>query len=392
MFTRLLTRAALLFISFSLAGCSGWFGDDKLKMVPVEDHGILAASSETTVAPKQVALLLPLQGKLADVGQAVRDGFLAAYNAAPVNARPEHINIIDTNSVESVQAAYQQAVKQGADFIIGPIAKPDVQAISNMPSLSVPTLALNYLDMDQAVPQLYQFGLSPLDEARQAAALARQKGAQAALVIAPAGEWGTSVAHAFEDQWQALGGTVTDSLFFTGTTTETLSQQIRELLHFSQTDEHATFSRRRDFDVIFLATSATVARQIRSLLKLYYAGDVPIYATSLVYSGKAQASASNDLNGITFCDAPWALNDRNAYPDLHQRLALFWPLNFQQNARLYALGVDAYQVMTQLNQLADSSQKNLSGATGVLSINDQHRVVRQLECAQLRNGVPELLQ
>lgn len=385
---------ALFFLLITLTGC---LASNQINTGPVDVRsvplpGALDDQSGAFTPPKHVALLLPLQGNLASVGQAVRDSYLAAYNNAPLQARPQHIDIIDTTTTNNIQTAYQQAITQGADFIVGPLTKPDVQAISSLGNLPVPTLTLNYLDPNQSVPtQLYQFGLSPLDEARQAAALARQNGSSSALIIAPAGNWGPSVAAAFQEQWLALGGKVSDSLFFTGSSTEIISQQMRNFLHFSQANEHSSFTRRQDFDVIFLAVSPSMARQIRPLLKFYSAGDVPVYATALIYSGTPRPELDSDLNGIIFCDAPWALNDARPQTTLFRRLSLFWPVNFQQNARLYALGVDAYSVSMQLPELASSTQKSIPGASGMLYLNDQHRIARQLECAEFRNGAPQLL-
>lgn len=376
---------ALLFI---LAGCAT---AHKSSPPAVETHPVpltTFGSASNSAAPQQVALLLPLSGALSGSAQAIRDGFITAYNDANAQNRPAHINVIDTSNM-GVQSAYQQAIAQGADFVVGPLTKSDVQTISN--TVSVPTLALNYLDPGQVTPaQLYQFGLSPVDEARQTAALAWQKGARNAIIIAPAGSWGQSVATAFRAQWQALGGNVVDNLFFSGSN-QAISRQIQNLLHFSQPDKSVAPTRRHDFDVIFLAASPSAGRQVRPLLKFYYAGDVPVYATSLIYSGVPRSSLDADLDGITFCDAPWALGNRVAEANLRQRVSLFWSANFQQNGRLYAVGVDSFNLMMQLKQLSASSSRNLSGATGTLYLDSQHRVVRQLACAQFRQGVPVLL-
>lgn len=386
---RNLSRFLFLLLVVFLSGCASWFGGDKGNVSPVRSYGV-STNNLFSSSSKNVALLLPLQGGYSSAGRAVRDGFLTAYNSASGASRPAHINIIDINSAGGVTAAYQQAVSQGANFVIGPLTKSDVQILASIANTPVPILALNYLDSSQnASVNLYQFGLSPMDEARQAAALAKQKGGQSALIIAPTGNWGPGVAQAFQNQWQALGGTISDRLFFSGSA-QAVSQQLRNFLRFNQTDKKAPSTRRQDFDVIFLAASPSNARQIMPLLKYYGVSNVPVYATSLVYSGTPQPGLDNDLNGVVFCDVPWALGNRGPYPDLYQRIALFWPLDFQRNERLYALGVDAYYLSSHISELT-ASQKNWQGATGLLYINDQHRVVRELTCAQFHNGAPEVL-
>jgi outer membrane PBP1 activator LpoA protein len=117
--------------------------------------------------PKQIALLLPMQGKLAEAGEAVRDGFFAAYFQALGNGRqtPE---VRQYDSSNDVITAYQQAIAEGADLVIGPLDKEKVTELSLMPSLEVPLLSLNYPDAPPAQPLkgFYQFGLAVEDEVR----------------------------------------------------------------------------------------------------------------------------------------------------------------------------------------------------------------------------------
>lgn len=340
--------------------------------------------------PQNVALLVPLQGELATAGQAIRDGFMAAYNQFSISQRPQKITVIDSADTLSIQDNYTKAIQNGAHFVVGPLAKLQVKSIAQMSSLSVPTLTLNYIEPSESAPsELYQFGLSPLDEAKQAATNAWQNNERTALIITPATTWGQSVANAFQEQWQMLGGTVRDTLSYSSNNKE-LSNQLKNFLQYRQGNKRIAGQHRQDFDVIFLAADANTARQIKPLLKYYYAGNVPVYATSLVYSGIPQPALDTDLNGITFCDAPWVFNNTSVISTLRQQLADSSE-DFTRHAKLYALGVDAYKTMMELNRLKSSSQQTLVGATGTLSMNNQHRIVRQLVCAQFRNGVPSLL-
>jgi len=186
-----------------------------------------------------------------------------------------------------------------------------------------------------------------------------------------------------------MGGKVVDSLFFKGPN-QAFNAQIHQLLHFSQMGKQAP-ARRRDFDMIFLAATPEAARQIKPLLKFYYAEDVPVYAVSLVYTGAPRAEVDSDLEGITFCDAPWVLGSEGPLPGLRQRISLLWAPSFQQNVRLYALGVDAYQIVADFANFTRLSQQDLPGATGTLHMDAQHRIVRQLPCAQFHQGVPIVL-
>lgn len=343
---------------------------------PVVEGDAPAQSSPAKVPvknPHHIALLVPLQGNLGSSGKAVQSGFLAAHAA---NSEVSQIEVINIAQEKDIQAAYQQAISKGADFIVGPLAKSDVKNLtSNANLLHVPTLTLNYLNPSDSAPaNIYQFGLSPFDEARQAVALAKQAGNHNAIIIAPRGEWGKSVADVFQHEWLALGGEVKASLLYTNSN-KAMADQIKHLLQFKQTaGRHSTGTSRHDFDVVFLAAPMANARLIKPLLKFYNAGDVPVYATSLVYSGLPNPRLDEDLDGITFCDAPWVLQDKH----------------MEKNARLFALGKDAYLIAAELYKLT-GSQDTVQGTTGKLYLNDEHRIVRELVCAQFKNGVPEVL-
>lgn len=329
-------------------------------------------------APKIIGLLVPLQGgPLGSIGQAVKQGFIASAQAT--QNKPQII-VIDTTKKPSIQAAYNKALAQKVQFVVGPLLKPQVQALAGL-QLSTPVLALNYLNPDISTPpQLYQFGLSPLDEARQAAQHAWQAGRRAALIINLSDNWGAQIGQTFANEWTNLGGKVIDHL--------TLSQHswalTRQISHFLQFK--APRDRRTDFDVIFLAINPKIGRQVIPLLKFFYAGDVPLYATAAIYTGLPNRRLDNDLNQVIFCSAPWALGKNTPNSLLYQQLQANSPRFFRRHRSYYALGVDALHITQQLAYLNQSPSQILPGATGQLTLNNQHRIVRQLTCAQFNNG------
>ncbi len=355
----------------------------------------------------QVALLLPLSGPLAKTGQAIRNGFFAAYyNDKKQNDSAPNVKVIDSGAGH-VGELYQQAVQNGADFVVGPLTKDNLRQLVSLNKLPVRTLALNTLP--EAVsnqPMLYQFGLSPLDETQQVAHKAWQDNHTRAIVIAPAGQWGDNITTAFNNTWQQQGGTIVSSLRFKNL--NNLSAQIRNLLHINSAQhrynemkrtlgEKIRFVpyRRQDVDMIFLAAQPNAARQVRPLLKYYYAGGIPVYAISSVYSGVAKTRLDRDLNGILFCDMPWVVDpNRTLSPTIDQlRLSVskIWPKGYQSNIKLYALGVDAYRMIHSLNKLALLPKFGVSGATGRLYLDPNQHIYRRLLWAQMDQAKPVLL-
>ncbi|MGI9308015.1 MAG: penicillin-binding protein activator, partial [Gammaproteobacteria bacterium] len=142
---------------------------------------ILQALESVSGYPRQTAVLLPLSGRTAASAEAIRDGILAAhFGLGDMPDRPD-IRVYDTNAL-GPEPAYDQAVQDGADFIIGPLLKDSVSAVKQRAG-RVTTLALNFSPDKGSGPRgYYEFALSPEDEARLVAQRALLEGQKTALV------------------------------------------------------------------------------------------------------------------------------------------------------------------------------------------------------------------
>jgi len=356
--------------------------------------------------PAQIALLLPMSGQLAEAAAAIRDGVLTAYYDTPDTGSQPRLQLYDTGeSSESALAAYQQAVIDGAQFVIGPLRKEAVQALAMQPQLAVPVLALNQLeDLTLFNPSLYQFGLAPEDEAREVARLAWREGYTRSIALLPESEWGERVYAAFADEWLILGGVTLDTRRYDDSKTDhgklisdTLqldSSEARRQQLSRQLGVELEFEPRRrdDVDFFFLIASPNQARLIRPQLSFYRATSVPVYATSRVYSGQPNAAQDADMNGILFCDMPWTLDTDASWQHLQQTITDFWPAGASRYVRLYALGIDAYRLVPYLGTGYAGLFGAYRGVTGNLTLTDQGLVSRTLRCAEFRQGLPVLLE
>ncbi len=352
--------------------------------------------------PGHLALLLPLSGGFAKAAEAVRDGFLAAYYQRAQSDYQPVIQIYDSgeNPAEIAQV-YARAVAAGAEFVVGPLSKEAVTALSQSPNLTVPVLALNYSDDAQSAPaHFFQFGLAPEDEARQVAERAWLEGHSHAVAIVPAGDWGARVLHAFETQWRQLGSSVVETQTYEANEND-FSVPLRRLLNIDESENRARAlraalqtdlkfepRRRQDVDFIFMAAFPRQARQIPSQLKFFYAGDLPIYATSHIYQGRPDLVKDRDLDGVSFTDIPWLLDDDTS--PLRQAVEAAWP-NAGSLRRLQALGADAYQLIPYLDLLRGSSHEEFSGASGRLTVGNDNRVRRTPLWARFSKGEPKRL-
>ena len=70
-----------------------------------------------------------MQGKLAKASQAIRDGIMSSHYNSPLTANIQ-IRFYDSSSSIPIQDIHQQAIDNGADFIIGPLAKNKVELLN----------------------------------------------------------------------------------------------------------------------------------------------------------------------------------------------------------------------------------------------------------------------
>lgn len=348
----------------------------------------------------KIALLLPQQGPLASVAKALREGFMAAhYQAQQAGQKPPVIEIYDSSRVSSIDEFYKQAQADGVQLVVGPLEKPLVKQLSARPQLPITTLALNYSEGDQGSAQLFQFGLAAEDEAREVSRRARADGLHRAAAMVPKGEWGERVFKAFRQDWEANGGTLIGVEYVDQPVA--LAQQIADLFKLRQSEGRAKSlqstvgadvaaqpSRRQDIEFIFLAVTPQQAQQIKPTLNFQYAGDVPVYATSHVFSASGDKNQYNDMNGIMFCETPWLLNTTDP---LRNQVATQWPQANGSLGRLYAMGVDAYRLAPRLGQLKALPDTRIEGLSGNLGMSPSQRIERQMPWAKFVSGQIERL-
>jgi len=352
--------------------------------------------------PRQVALLLPLSGRTASVGTAVQNGFIGAYyaTAAGLDDR-QSIRIYDVNAEGGASAAYATAVAEGAEFVVGPLLKKSVTDLANDILVPVPVLTLNYLAEDTlAPPGLYQFALSPEDEAMAAAVRALGEGHTRAVALVPDNDWGRRLLTSFTTEFEGLGGTLLDYRSYTPGVQD-FSTEIENLMGLSGSVQRyrrlraniggpLQFDprRRQDAEFIFLAADAPAGRLLKSQLKFHYSGDLPVYSTSSINSMDGRSNA--DLNGIRFADTPWLIDPHSWIEHLPGLYAEFWP-DERRLGRLHAMGYDAYNLIGELHAARGGEMQEIDGATGRLFLDINGRVHRRLAWAEFVDGEPQPL-
>jgi len=378
------------------AAVATWRSDNPDHPAVQDLPGGLGYLLDTPPGLDSVALMLPLSGRLASAGKAVRDGYLASYYAARAGGGARHtVLILDTDTYDSALSAYDDAVARGANLVVGPLSKQSVAELEARVDRPVPVLALNRLDraLPMAGSAVVQLSLAPEDEASRIAELAFGQGARSALILRPAGNWGDKVESALRNRWSSLGGAIASSANYTGR--EDYSPSIQSALDLLASEKRGrdvrsmlatniefTARRRQDVDVVFLLSrSGAEARSIKPLLAFHYAGGLPVYALSTIYSGIPD-ERDRDLDGINLVETPWLLG---ASPGLRVAIAA-GDTGSDAYTRLNALGADAFLLQTRFNQLQAGPDVLLRGNTGLLSMDPQLRIRRELSLATFDGG------
>lgn len=369
---------------------------------------ILLASTENYIRPAHIALCLPLSGLYEWAAQAIRDGFLAAWFTS-TDYKPV-ISIYDCDAL-NVDKVYMKAIRDGADFVVGPLEKSAIANLLANNEIKVTTLALNQIDTpltenaaaeNGSLPRLIQFGLFPEDEARQAADRMRDEGYKRALAITPNNNQGQRLFAAFRSAWNDAGGVIMDHIKYPEKTEE-YKTWVKSLLNVNASEKRSANLRNRlgrhiesvtwlrnDADAIFMAASPISGRRIVPEFRFYQTG-LPIYSTSDIFTGIINPQLDKDMDGVIFNQIPWILDPAKQGSFLQQSINKLWSAQKSAYRKFYALGIDAYQLIPHLAQMNTRDHLYFPGETGELHLSKDGRIQRKLMWAKFSQGIPVLL-
>ena len=388
-----------------------WHNHPAMQFLP-ED---IANLQDAYDIPEDIAVLLPLTGRLAPAGLAVQQGILSGYytsrlapsaNAASalnggINANalpmPVSIKFYNTDNAD-INSLAQQAIDEGADFVIGPLDKTKVNSLSNNILQQVPFLVLNSIEDKQQLENLnhlYQFSLGNEEEAEQVAHQALTDGHRNAVVITPETDRGRKIRDSFLAVWKDGDGIVVDAGEFSDKTqfstltgnllqTNRSEKRIQAMERLLKTPINGLVRRRQDVDMIFAAVTAKEARQLKPALDYQFASDIPFYTIEGAYSGVDNPKLNQDLDGMRTLVMPWLV--AGSHSAVEAKVNQLWPQSGGQFGSLYALGLDAYELYPFLQQLKQLTGTQLEGNTGLLNVEPNGRVRRTLLWRVFRNG------
>jgi hypothetical protein len=355
--------------------------------------GLLQLMSIT--ATEKIAVLIPLSGKLRSAGQSIRDGIISAHLAHNKNKNTA-LQFYDTNKNESISQLYRLAITEGASAVIGPLTKSNLEQLEQNTSIDIQTLALNVTENTFNNNNLSKLGLSANDDTLLASKQALRAGFNRALIIQSNKSWSIRAADSFIDNWNqheanfAVRATFTDNA--------TMSNTIKDALNLQYSQERTTYLqnvlgqtvesdpyRRKDIDLVFIATDSQEARSLKPILAFHFAGDLPVYATNKINNGSNSRNKDMDLNGIYFAETPWAIASEKT--QFHRKINNHIRLGGSYSKNLHALGIDAYFISQRMPLLNTNEDYKLNGFTGELNRLSTGKINRKPSWASFNNGL-----
>ncbi len=337
--------------------------------------GFPASTESNYRPPERLAILLPQTGSLGVAGNAIRDGILAGYYAE-TRQKPSIRFYNSQGSAEGAKTAYQRALKDGAQMIIGPIGKEEVAAIVEMAD-SIPVLALNNV-LNPNNKFLLNFSMTPEREGELLAEHLLSKNLKQTALFYQASESNTRVLAAFEKVYTKSGGILV---------AKAMAPQ------FSKDEPTATTTKPTLPDgltranAIVLLMSGTAAKSTRAALALNGASAIPVFANSEIIDNTDQKTNSQ-LDGITFLHMPWQTAKSNVQGVNALQLKAL-PSSRGGGSRLNAFGLDAWLISTRLQTWLSSPNTTINGATGTLHLEPDGQIERNLLWSVFQNGIPQ---
>lgn len=363
---------------------------------PPDDILFLQTSSDQGNYKAIVAL--PLSGRLAKVGESIQAGIIAAH---ATSALFSELQFIDRNQFDSTEELLFAVNQYEADILIGPITKAAVSELANSPLRTLPQVALNAFEVDANTryeQQVLQLSLMIEDEASFIASLMTET-AQHALVLRSNNPLAERAANTFVEFWpndedlkletfelseaSAFSNDVKNALLLSESHT-----RLREIEDVFIERMENNLRRRQDIDHIFLASTSAQAKAIKPLLAYHFAGDLPVYAPSLIFDGNIESEKNRDIEGIIFADTPWSVDPSDPLKlQLQQHIAR----GGAASKNLHALAIDAYYLAALQLTLSPQDSWIYRGRTGSLLVDTDGTTQRRPIAAMVSGNYAQQL-
>ncbi|GAA0279092.1 penicillin-binding protein activator [Alteraurantiacibacter aestuarii] len=263
----------------------------------------------------RVALLVPLSGANADVGQSIAN----ATTMALLDTNAENLRITTYDTEAGAGRAASRAIADGNQLILGPLQRDNVAAVlAQARSANVPLITFSN-DISVAEPDVFVMGHVPEQSIDRTVAFAISQGARNFAALVPTGEYGQRAVASLQRAVDRGGARLVVAETFDRGNTSIVSAAAR-------------LDQRGGFDTVLIADGARLAAMAASELK--DAGEVlPSIIGPELWSGETTLTRAAAMEGAWFS----AVSDRR-----YRQFVTAYESRFgSQPYRIATLGYDA---------------------------------------------------
>ncbi len=318
----------------------------------------------------RVALLVPLSGRAADVGQSIAN----ATTMALLDTGAQDLRITTYDTAAGAGSAAARAISDGNKLILGPLRRENVGAIlAQARPANVPLITFSN-DVGVARPDVLVMGYIPEQSISRTINFAIDQGARNFAALAPRSEYGNRALAALQQALASRGATLVVTERFDRGNTSIISAASR-------------LDTRGGFDTVLIADGARLATMAASELK--EAGEVlPSIIGTELWSREMDITRAAAMRGAWF----------SAVPDnRYEQFAESYRSRFgQQPHRIAALGYDSvlmtlrvardWQVGADFPTSVMYSDGGFLGVDGVFRFGNNGVGQRAMEVRQVDNG------
>ncbi len=337
--------------------------------VPIQQPRVDAGIPQD-VARQRVALLVPLTGSNAGVGQSIAN----ATQLAVLDTKNDRIRITNYDTNLGAAAAARRAIADGNKLILGPLLADDVRAVSPVArAAGVPLVAFSN-DTSVAGNGTYVMGSAPAESIARVVSYARSRGLKTFAGLVPNGLYGERASTALLRAVESGGGQV-------------VTLQTYDRAPGSITAAITRMAKNSPYDAVLVADSASTAAVAVPILRKNGAAAAQVLGTGLWNSDSSITSAPA-LNGAWFA----SVSD-----NLYRQYAIKYRARFGiAPYRLSSLGYDAVLLTVRImrewrigapfpiDRLDDRG--GFAGIDGAFRFGSDGVAERSLEVQEIRGG------
>lgn len=292
---------------------------------PVKPAGPdIGAGLPTDTARNRVALLVPMSGSNAGVGQSIAN----ATTLALLDTKADKVRITTYDTATGAAAAASRAIADGNRLILGPLLAEDARAVGPIAArANVPVISFSN-DVSVAGNGVFLMGYNPNQSIERVVGFAREKGLSRFGALVPRGTYGERSGTALLRAVEQAGGTVVSMQTF-DRTAASMTAAVRKLQASSS------------YDALLIADSGRVAVQVAPIVRKNGGAAARLLGTEL-WNTESTITASPALSGAWFA----SVSD-----GLYRQLATKYRARYGSTPfRLSSLGYDAVLLTVRIAQ------------------------------------------